>query len=350
MALSPIQIFANPSSQGLLGILSGSQNALTMGLQSAIQIGRDLSNKAVQQERDFLRERRSEENMAQRRGENLQQQFNADRNFSRMTANDLFSQEMQRDQFAAQTSRDEFGREMQEDRFKLDQQQEQRMGTESRFRMDEVKRDEEFNRGLLTPRDIFGPQLPPDKQDPFALSAEADLKIEAARKARNPDALRDATMQKAEADRIKAERRAAGTAADGTESPAEARAARSEQRMISKAEEAKREKRANELLADSGAFPSQTQFVTPEDITKGTPSARSAVEWDKDRPAAERLAAEGVSREEYISKGDQGRGLTPTQRKRRGEFWDLVNGSAPTSVSTPASAGSYVRDAAKALE
>jgi hypothetical protein len=347
MALSPIQMFANPSSQGLLGILSGSQNALTLGLQSAIQIGRDLSNKAVQQERDFARERRSLDMLDQRRAENALSQQNRDREFGRLTANDIFSQEMQRDQFSQGVARDEFSRDMQEDRFRLDRTQEDRMAKESQFRMDETKRTEEFNQGLLTPNDIFGPQLP---DDPFVTREEADMRIAAGTRAKNPEAVREAVRAKAQAEAEIARRRAAeGEGPDATKplSPAE-------MRNQAKYEQSVLDREASELIADTEAFAPQSQFLeTAADgkSYKDPKAASAAALFDKDRLASERSVATSVSRDEYVKRGG---GISEEKRKRRARFWDIVNkktsAAAPSTSAPPSSGGGYVTGALKGLE
>ena len=112
MSLSPIQIFQqqqNPLAQ----ILAGGNETITGIFDKAIQIGRDMSNKQLQQEQDMMSMRNAETNMAQRRAENLQQNnedaikfargaFESDRKFgvdqtqqsfqnNRVTAQALFS-------------------------------------------------------------------------------------------------------------------------------------------------------------------------------------------------------------------------------------------------------------------
>lgn len=71
MALQPIQQYQNPQNS-LLAILQGGNQTVTGILDKAIQIGRDLSNKQLQQEQDMLTMRNQETALAQRRAENLQ--------------------------------------------------------------------------------------------------------------------------------------------------------------------------------------------------------------------------------------------------------------------------------------
>ncbi len=391
MALTPIQMFANPASQGLLGILSGSQNALTQGLQSAIQIGRDLSNNAVAGERDFLRERKNAEDLAQRRGENLQKQFNfdrsfergameSDRTFGRMTANDLFSKEMQRDEFGRRVENDQFTRESQGARIELDKAQEERMGDEFDMRKDEIRKTEEFNRGLLTPKDIFGPQLPPERQDPFTMSAEADLKITAATRAKNAPALQEATRQKAMADRMIAERRSTG---DGTgltpsEQNSKERLDMAKEDRAAKLAAAEKNKVMEKALAVPGAFPLQGQILRdpkePAKLREGADPAQDAEyqRWDANQAVSEVAAAENSeSFDEYLMKvvrthDDAGKPLSDAERravakalpaavkKARRTVYDLAKGGtltapAPAPAARP-TGSSYVRDNIKALE
>jgi hypothetical protein len=128
MALSPIQIFQqqqNPLAQ----ILAGGNQAVTGIFDRAIQIGRDMSNKQLQQEQDMMAMRKFETSMMERRAENLQQNnedairfargaFESDRKFgvdqaqqsfqnNRATAQDLFSNTMQENRYELAVNADQ---------------------------------------------------------------------------------------------------------------------------------------------------------------------------------------------------------------------------------------------------
>lgn len=72
MALSPIKIFQS-NRNPLEEVLAGGSRAVTGILDQAVQIGRDLSNKQMQQEQDLIGMRQRETALQQRRAENLQQ-------------------------------------------------------------------------------------------------------------------------------------------------------------------------------------------------------------------------------------------------------------------------------------
>ena len=140
MSLSPIQIFQqqqNPLAQ----ILAGGNETITGIFDKAIQIGRDMSNKQLQQEQDMMSMRNAETNMAQRRAENLQQNnedaikfargaFESDRKFGvdqtqqafqneRVTAQDLFSNQQSTERMGLA----ERGLNLQTDKFEADKAQ-----------------------------------------------------------------------------------------------------------------------------------------------------------------------------------------------------------------------------------
>jgi hypothetical protein len=67
----------------LPAILQGGNNMISKIMDQAIQIGRDMSNKQMQQERDLLGMRAQENALAQRRAENLQQNIEDAQRFAR---------------------------------------------------------------------------------------------------------------------------------------------------------------------------------------------------------------------------------------------------------------------------
>lgn len=117
MAISSIQMFQNNGSNSIEGLLRAGPQAISEIMNQAIQIGRQMSDKQLSQEKDLLNMRQQENAMMQRRAENAQQLFTdtmkfdravgqdnrdyaanrSDRAFdqNRQTANDLFSQRMQ---------------------------------------------------------------------------------------------------------------------------------------------------------------------------------------------------------------------------------------------------------------
>lgn len=82
MSLSPIKMFES-SQSSLAQILAGGNQSVMSIMDKAIQIGRDMSNKQLSQEKDLLAMRHQETAMFQRRAENLQQNNEDAINFSR---------------------------------------------------------------------------------------------------------------------------------------------------------------------------------------------------------------------------------------------------------------------------
>ena len=75
MAIEPIKVFQNGADNSIASLFQGGANVLTGILNNAVQVGRDISNKQLQQEQDLLGMRRQEQALQQRRGENLQQNW-----------------------------------------------------------------------------------------------------------------------------------------------------------------------------------------------------------------------------------------------------------------------------------
>jgi len=122
MALSPIQMFRSNESS-LAQILAGGNQAITGIMDRAIQIGRDLSNKQLAQERDMLAMRQQETNLFQRRGENLQQNNEDAQNFARRAFESDRRYGMEQQQEARIADRDLFSRGMETERLDLSRQQ-----------------------------------------------------------------------------------------------------------------------------------------------------------------------------------------------------------------------------------
>ena len=82
MALSPIKLFQSNESS-LTQILQGGNQTISGIMDKAIQIGRDVSNKQLSQERDLISMRNQQTALQQRRAENLQQDMEDTRRFAR---------------------------------------------------------------------------------------------------------------------------------------------------------------------------------------------------------------------------------------------------------------------------
>jgi len=117
MAISSIQMFQNNGGNSIEGLLRAGPQAISEIMNQAIQIGRQMSDKQLSQEKDLLNMRQQENALMQRRAENATAVFadnmkfdrdvgednrdyaanRADRAFdqNRLTANDLFSRQME---------------------------------------------------------------------------------------------------------------------------------------------------------------------------------------------------------------------------------------------------------------
>lgn len=108
------------SQSSLAQILQGGSQTLSSIMDRAIQVGRDISNKQLAQERDLLAMRSQETALQQRRAENLQQNIEDAQRFARNAyefdtkfgADQAFRQQQQE----RQSAQDIFGNRMEEER------------------------------------------------------------------------------------------------------------------------------------------------------------------------------------------------------------------------------------------
>jgi hypothetical protein len=82
MALSPIQLFRS-NENSLAQILQGGSQTVSGIMDQAIQLGRDISNKQLSQEKDLSAMRVQQQAFDQRRGETAQQDYEDTRQFAR---------------------------------------------------------------------------------------------------------------------------------------------------------------------------------------------------------------------------------------------------------------------------
>lgn len=335
MAISSIELF-KPETSVVGRMLAGGTSVFADALQNVMNVGRDMVNNQSRQEQDFQQAQRNEEAMAMRRADKLRSMFESDRAFEESTLRDRRDFGFREGQAEAAENRYETDLDFRKDQAErtatyrdkelgyrdkaFDLQKEDNELARDKFDLDkaEIERTRQFNEDILAPE--YGPKLP-TQNTPEVLFADAEMDAKAALELKNGPAYEEARRRMAAA-------KAAG-GSTGTDSRAQERleiAKRNEQRQVEEAEAKKIEADAKALVDDRTAFAPQTQFVTPEDITKGTPAARAADAWDKDRFGSERATATSFSKDEYVSKG--GPGLSPKQKAKRAEFWDLTNGKA----------------------
>lgn len=167
MAIEPIKIFQNNADNSIAALFSGGTNVLTGILNNAVQVGRDISNKQLQQEQDLIGMRRQETALQQRRAENLQQdwedvfRFSENRRqFDTKFSRGLFESDRafganRADQAWEQAYKEEAlseARRRADQTYALQAAQEKRLsegaqleGEKTRFLMDETKRQAELN-------------------------------------------------------------------------------------------------------------------------------------------------------------------------------------------------------------
>lgn len=354
MAITPTDLFT-PQTSIIGRMLEGGTGSLGGILQGVINVGRDLANNAVRSERDFLMEARNNENLLQRRAEQQRANLEADRTFGENVMRD-------RRDFGFRVSEAERGREvadrnyeanraaqlfsqgMQGARLAQDAEENQIRREANQLKRDELAATREFNQALIPDAAATASTSP---KTPEQLFAEAEIEADAAKAAKNAEAFRAATVKGAEAK--------AAINARGGDTPAGQRAQegleirrRAEDRTIRRDEAAQQEreaakqlKEAENLLADTGAFKPQLPQQAIKDGKYVDPAAAEVAKgFDKDRLASERSVATGVSRTDYIAKG--GTDLTDLQKKRRGQFWDIVNGQTAAAPATRSAASDYV--------
>jgi len=377
MALSPIQIFSKGNENSLQAILAGGNNVISGIMNQAIQIGRDISNKQLAQERDLLGMRAQETALAQRRVENRQQDYEDAKNFSRRafesdrafganrsdaafnqnrtTAQDIFGNSVENrrlnlteDRYAAQ---DAERTRLEEERLRA---QKEFDGNEPKFPevgdmptdptmvlppkqetpQDRVKQDtaEILGRGVdaegnvtfapkaATPTDVLAPV--DSAPAPEGNGREFDLRVLAHLVAQSKDKnLRPDQRTKAAGDAAVLEDRLKTTSTG-----------RSSSKVTDPAEEA-----AKGFVFDETAFPSQRaglarSYGGADKIPKD--KLLEAETYDKNKFESEKQSALNYPRDKYISLG--GKNLSEPQKKKRGELWDYANKKAGAPSSTGA--------------
>lgn len=375
MALSPIKLFQNDQTS-LAQILQGDNQTISGIMDRAIQIGRDISNKQMQQEHDLIGMRQQQAALDQRRGEDLQQDYEDTRRFARgvfesdrrygletqaaerASARDLFSNKMEEKRFGLS----ERGQKLGEDKFDYTKAQDtaEAEAAEARARrtaaMFGVGTEPDLPAAETTPKSplrqmgeaVFGATtvgrvangisalfgegreeapdgsvLPPrgsDRKLPAGVTPEAYAAAEETM--RDPKA--SATDKRIAIDILRPE-----TAESVTEeTPAGRRAAESlEMRKRAAAQKAE-EDEIKGLVADTAAFvPQVPQAYAKEGATKV--DLEMAEVFDKDRVASEIASAQNYSEEDdYVN--FKGMTLTPSQKEKRRKLWRYANRSGGT--------------------
>lgn len=375
MALTPVEIFQQPT--GVIGQIVGGNNTIANALQNIFQVGRDLANNQVRQERDFLSETSRLEALDQRRAEEAQQQANLDRSYDRsvLTSDRVFAADTaeraidnKRADAAAIFSRDDSDR-----RFGIvEDEQEAREAERERIAAERAKA-ENFNKRVAAPKSLSERFTDIFKSD-AEKAAEAKARGEAAKAIGDADVYMEATGDYAEAASnvgilkppTRADIRSERRLEIAEDNAAKAKVADEEKRAL--AIEARREKKARELIVDTEAFAPQmgsVEFNTDADGKVQTDSPKDMAKYveaqnaDKNKFEFERAVATKVSKQEYVNKGaatdKDGKiiegSLSDAAKKRRAQFWDLVNGGAPAaSPAAPAAPSGAQSDLDALLE
>lgn len=358
MAISPIQIFGNDQKSSVAQIIEGGTMTIQHILDNAIQIGRDMSNKQLAQERDMLAMRQQETGLAQRRAENLQQDledsirfsrsaFEADRRFA---ADEAYRQ----DRAAASDAQSSISNQFQQERLDLSREAGQRAERQldlteegMRLKQEQAAADQQFWQDFsldsgppsaapsdapARPSDIFrtkgGTPSPPEpSSDIESLYAEREKFRALEAEAPNAGVRANIAAQRGRVDaRIRALEKTPG-APDGP-SETELRMRRKEERDITSAEAKQAEKDARILVADPVAFTSPSVWMKRDSkgVIEGTPQQIAEMEaYDKDRYSAEYNYALNNSEDSYVQKGGT---LTPAQKEKRRRFWRYVHGES----------------------
>lgn len=358
MALSPIQLYQqqqNPLAQ----ILQGGNQTIASIFDRAVQIGRDMSNKQLQQEQDMMAMRKFETSMQQRRAENLQQNnedaikfarnaFESDRKFGvdqtqqqfqneRVTANDLFGQQ-------TDTARLDIAREGLDIR-KQDQQ----------IQMDENKRkqDQAAQERAGVEQILGGGNKPPVTKEQYVASGGNPLFMGAvpdgtsASGAGDPNkrlgeidaALGSKTLTLEQEARLRGERNSIVSSQKqdgGTGSPYAAKDQAMQEKAFQDSQAAKADKVMEEkVVGNTTAFTSAqvNEIKAYGDVAK-VPQAKMADAqlYDKDRYTSEKASARRMTLPEYLKKGPQ----DAASQKAREELWNYVNLGGATPSAAPA--------------
>jgi stress response protein YsnF len=371
MSLSPIQIFQqqqNPLAQ----ILAGGNNTITGIFDRAIQIGRDMSNKQLQQEQDMMSMRNQETNLMQRRAENLQQNnedaikfargaFESDRKFGvdqtqqafqneRVTANDLFGQQ-------TDTARLDIAREGLD--IRKEDQQMQRDAVEAgraaraaeQTQIKGILGDSSAEASTAQKPFIKGSAINNYGTGP---SASAVLNGDPNKRLGELDAalgsktltLPQEAQLRGEKNKIEEEQKKNGAGGGGSPFAAQnqtMKVTKFDQDQLDRKDEAMR----SNVEDNTMAFPTQTSSIysrqdkvaadkkaskSPEKI-QDVPQRDidQALEYDKNRYSSEKTSARRMTLPEYLAKGPQ----DEDSKKAREELWNYVNigAEAPAAQS-----------------
>lgn len=383
MALSPIQIYQqqqNPLAQ----ILAGGNQAITGIFDRAIQIGRDMSNKQLQQEQDMAAMRARETAMGQRRAEDLQQNnedairfargaFESDRKFgvdqqqqafqnTRATANDLFSQGQSEARLGLAENADKRAEEDQKLRFGVAEEQKKLRQANASYYSGQYGNQSKSEQSISPANLFYDPTMEnksPASERPTGSSEisanglyaeEERLKSDLASSPKDP-ALRSriAAQLGAVKEKIKAlptpdkpptERQKASDARAESDQAAQ---------ELTRADKAMEEK----VLGNTTAFMPQGVVLQKrqadsekyKDTTKAPTGAEiaEAKVYDSNRYISEKASARRMTLSEYLSKGPQ----DEASKKAREELWNHVNG-VPTTAS-PRPSGNPAEDTLNTL-
>lgn len=369
MSLSPIQIFQqqqNPLAQ----ILAGGNNAITGIFDRAIQIGRDMSNKQLQQEQDMMAMRKFETSMAERRAENLQQNnedaikfargaFESDRKFgvdqaqqafqnNRATAQDLFSNTMQENRYGLAVNADKRAEEDQqiqkdENRLKQEQAAAERAGVQRILgggSAEATPGQKPFVKGDAMNNYGIGPSASATLNgDPNKRLGEIDAALGS-----KTLTLEQEAKLRGERNALEAQIKKSGVGGSGSPYAAEDQAM--QRKAFQDSQAAKADKAMEEkVLGNTTAFIPQETTIAKRQAAAAAATATGkpipqipedqiaeAKAYDKDRYVSEKASARRMTLPEYLAKGPQ----DEASKKAREELWNYVNtGAAPQAGSDP---------------
>ena len=378
MALSPIQIYQqqqNPLAQ----ILQGGNQTITSIFDKAIQLGRDMSNKQLQQEQDLMAMRATETSMAQRRAENLQQNnedamkfarsaFESDRKFGV----DQTQQQFQNDRVNAQ---DLFGNTLRTNADERAQNADVRAEADQKLQMSEAEAEKaRLAAERASVQNLIGggssettpEQKPFVKGDPnnnYYKGPSAAVVLNGSKPDPNKrlgqiDALLESkTLTLDQKAQLLGEKNALTSDTSAKEpTAAEQRSAAKYQTSLQKEAQQKIEDDAKIYVDDLKAFPPQADSVRayvaswkdskkkPDDYdARVAEMTEGANNYDSNRFESERRSARNYEEDKYVDLG--GTNLTEVQKKKRREFWKYAHGKAVApSASAPGTATTSAED------
>lgn len=377
MALSPIKMFQSDQSS-LAQILAGGNQTISGIMDRAIQIGRDMSNKQLAQERDLLAQRQQETALFQRRAENLQQNNEDAINFARRAFESDRRYGMEQQQEQRMVDRDLFSRGIEEDRLGLAERgmavsegglrlREQ----DAQAEQDRIQAEKDRVASMLTrpasSSEVVGPPAPVTKQSSDdAYAAEFEQRKAQSKLGVSPEIPfgapapagpakmdeKTATLRAAELGELlkspaaTAEQRAQARSElfdiqkmfpEGG-STEETAAGRRSARSLELREQALKDKNAEDevklLVGDTKAFMPQVPQTMRKEGGYTDADIGEAKAYDADRVASEINSAQNYSEEEYVN--FKGMTLTPAQKEKRRKLWQYANRKSGTSSTTSA--------------